>query len=135
MGEDVLMNSVAHGRGAGGAGRVKIGFVPEFSLHCRLVSLFETEMEAQYALRSEVSKWNFDSEPFGWKNCTEVDFLSPKDLRDRILLARSLRWAPGPGAGHRQDERPEFLEDEFREIAKFKFCWPTLDVSAATGGA
>ena len=61
-------------------------------------------MEAQYALRSEASKWIFDSEPLGWKNFTEVDFPEFKAFGYRILLPGSLLW-----------------------LAKLKLYWAILD--------
>ena len=89
-------------------------------------------MEAKYALRSEASKWNFNSEPFGWKNFTEVDFPEFKAFEGSNTAGEEFALA-GSGAGHRQDDRAESHEDALREIARLKLCRPTLDVRTATG--
>ena len=69
-------------------------------------------MEAQYALRSEASKWIFDSEPLGWKNFTEVDFPEFKAFGYRILLPGSLLW-----------------------LAKLKLYWAILDAHWLCGAS
>ncbi len=89
-------------------------------------------MEAQFALRSEASKWGFDSEPFGRKNFTEVDFPEFKEFGGSNTAGEEFALVAWTALATDKLRVQNYREAALREIAKLTLCWPTLDVRAAT---
>ena len=83
-------------------------------------------MEAQSALRSEASKWGFDSEPFGRKNYTEVDFPEFKEFGGSNTAGEEFALVAWTALATDKLRVQNYREAELREIAKLTLCWPIL---------